>query len=98
MKLVTALWLAMWLTPAAAQSTIDRTNQIMTFSYPMDSGWTMQLWSSALLPQAKGGITVVRGSIATEIDILVNDLRPPESLGADRHAYVVWLIAPDGMI
>ena len=70
MKLLTALWLAMWLTPVAGQdSAIDRPHQVMTFSYPMDSSWTMPLWTSRLRPEAKGAIRIARGSIAIDIDI-----------------------------
>ena len=97
MKLLTALWLAMWLTPVAGQdSAIDRPHQVMTFSYPMDSSWTMPLWTSRLRPEAKGAIRIARGSIAIDIDIHVDDLRPPQSLGGNFNTYVLWLISPTG--
>ena len=97
MKLITALWLAMWLTPAAGQnSTVNGTGQIMTFSFPMDTGGDMHLSPTTLLPQAKGAATVVRGSIAIDIDIRLEDIPPAQSLGGNLNTYVVWLISPDG--
>src|SRR5262245_63772174 len=57
MKLATALWLAMWLTPAAGQNAaIDPTSQVMTFSYPMQSGFVTHLLPTTLLPQAMGAV------------------------------------------
>jgi hypothetical protein len=99
MKLATALWLAMWLTPAAGQnSAIDPTSQVMTFSYPMQSGFATDLLPTTLLPQAKGAVSVVRGSIAIDIDVRVDNIPPAQNLGGGFNTYVVWLISPDGEI
>jgi hypothetical protein len=98
MKLITMLWLAMWLTPAAGQdSTTDRVTQIMTFSYPMDSSGVMYLAPTPLLPRTDGTVRLARGSVAIDIDVLVEHLPPPQNLGA-YNSYVVWLISPDGDI
>jgi hypothetical protein len=99
MKLITAVWLAMWLTPVAGQhSAISKVNQIMTFSYAMDSSGIMYLSPTTPLPQTKGTVRVVRGSIAIDIDVLVDHLPPPQNLGENFNTYVVWLILPDGEI
>src|SRR5262249_42557686 len=73
-------------------------NQIMTFSYPMDSSWIMYLSPTTSLLQTRGTVQVVRGSIAINIDILVDHLPPAESLGENFNTYAVWLISPDGEI
>ena len=99
MKLITAVWLAMWLTPVAGQnSAIPKVNQVMTFSYPMDSFGIMYLLPTTPLPQTKGAVRVVRGSVAINIDVLVDHLPPAQNLGENFSTYVVWLISPDGEI
>jgi hypothetical protein len=100
MKLITAVWLLMWLAPAAGAqySVVPKVNQIMTFSYPMDSGAIMYLSPMTPLVQTKGTVRVVRGSIAINIDVLVDHLPPAQSLGKDFNTYVVWIISPDGEI
>jgi hypothetical protein len=99
MKLITALWLAMWLTPdASLDSATSKVNQIMTFSYPMDSSGIMYLSPTERLPQTKGTVRVVRGSIAINIDVLVDHMPPAQSLDENFNTYVVWLISPDGEI
>ena len=95
--LITALWLAMWLSPVSCQES-PKVNQIMTFSYPMDSGGIMYLSPTIALPQTQGTVQLVRGSIAINIDILVEHLPPAQNLGKNFNTYVVWLISPDGEI
>ena len=97
MKLLTALWLAMWLNPVAGQDSL-KVNQVMTFSYPMDSSAIMYLSPRTVLPQTKGTVRVVRGSIAINIDLLVDHLPPAQNLGKNFNTYVAWLISPDGEI
>src|SRR5262249_34682959 len=48
------------------------------------------------LLQTKGTVHIVRGSVAIDIDILVNHLPPAQSLGENFNTYAVWLISPDG--
>jgi len=97
MKLLTAVWLAMSLTAVAGQySAVPNANQIMTFSYPMDSSGILYLSTTTLLPQTKGTVRVDRGSIAINIDVLVDHLPPAQNLGETFNTYVVWLISPDG--
>jgi hypothetical protein len=100
MKLITALCLAMWLTPltpAAGQDSATATvSQIMTFSYPMDVSGTMHLSPTALLPQVKGTVEVDRGSVAIDVDVRVDHIPPSQNSGGDSNTYVVWLISPDG--
>jgi len=99
MKLITALCLAMWLTPAAGKDpAIYKVNQIMTFSYPMDSSGIMYLSPTTPLLQTVGNVRVVRGSVAINIDVLVDHLPPPQNLGENFNSYAVWLISPDGEI
>ena len=98
MKLVTALCLAMWLTPAAGKDpVIYKVNQIMTFSYPMDSGGIIYLSpTTAFLQTREGAVRVVRGSIAIDVDVLVDPMPPAQSLGSSFNTYAVWLISPEG--
>jgi hypothetical protein len=97
MKLITALWLAMWLTPAAGQNSATNTvSRIMTFSYPMEISGTMHLSPTALLPRVKGTVGVVRGSVAIDIDVRVDDIPPSPNFGGGFNTYVVWLVSPDG--
>jgi hypothetical protein len=99
MKLITVLWLSMLLTPVAGQyPATPKVSQIMTFSYPMESGGIMYLSPTTPLPETKGTVRVDRGSVAIDIDLLVEPLPPAQSLGANFNTYVVWLIAPDGEI
>jgi hypothetical protein len=100
MKLISALWLAMWLTPVAGQdSATHKVNQVMTFSYPMDSSGIMYLSSTTLFPaETKGGVRFVRASVAIDIDVHVDHIPPAQKLGANFNTYVVWLISPDGEI
>ena len=99
MKLISALWLAMWLTPVAGQdSAIHKVNQVMTFSYPMDSSGIMYLSSTTLPRGTEGRVAVVRGSVAISIDVQVDHIPPAQNLGANSSSYVVWLISPDGEI
>jgi hypothetical protein len=100
MKLITALWLAMWLSPAAGQDSAKSTvNQIMTFSYQMDSSGVMDLLPTTPLLQTEGGaVRVARGSIAINIDVLVDHMPPAQHFGPNFNTYVVWLISPDGEI
>jgi len=92
-----AVWLAMLLTPFAGQnSAIPNVNQVMTFSYPMESGTFMNLSRTTLPPETKGAVRLVRGSVAIDIDILVDHLPPAQTLGQNFNSYVVWLISPDG--
>ena len=97
MKLITALWLAMWLNPVAGQDS-PKVRQVMTFYYPVESSGIIHLLPATPHPQTQGTVRVVRGSIATNIDVLVDDLPPAESLGRNLSGYVVWLISPDGDI
>jgi hypothetical protein len=99
MKLIRALWLLMWLTPVVAQnSATHKMNQVMTFSYPMDSSGIMYLSSATLPPGTQGRVAVDRGSVATSIDVEVDHIPPAQNLGANSGSYVVWLISPDGEI
>ena len=102
MKLLTALWLAMWLTPLAGQNSDTYKapqQQIMTFSYPMESSGIMYLSSTTRLPDiTKASVGVVRKSVATDIDVQVDHLPPAQNLGENFNAYVVWLISPDGEV
>src|SRR5262249_30180061 len=41
---------------------------------------------------------LVRGSVAINIDVLVDHLPPAHNLGENVNTYVVWLISPDGDI
>jgi hypothetical protein len=89
----------MWLTPVVAQdSATHKMNQIMTFSYPMDSSGIMYLSSTTLPPGTEGRVAVVRGSVAISIDVQVDHIPPAQNLGAHSGSYVVWLISPDGDI
>jgi hypothetical protein len=99
MKLITALWLSIWLIPVAGQdSPASKVNQIMTFSYPMDSSETKYLSPTTTLSQIKGMVRIVRGSVAIDIDVLVDHLPPAQNFGKNFNTYVVWLISPDGEI
>jgi hypothetical protein len=100
MKLITALCLAMWLTPAGGKDpAISTVNQIMTFSYPMESSGIMYLSpTTPLLQTREGAVRVARGSIAIDIDVLVDPMPPAESLGGNFENYVVWLISPEGEV
>jgi hypothetical protein len=99
MTLITALWLSMLLTPAAGQdSRTSNVNQIMTFSHPMDSSGIMYLSPTIHLFQTKGTVRVDRGSIAIDIDVVVDHLPPAQTLGKNFNTYVVWLISPDGKV
>ena len=100
MKIITALWLAIWLTPPVSgqHSATYKVNQIMTFSYPVESTGIIDLSATPSLPQTKGAVRVVRGSIAINIDVLVDHLPPAQNLGENLNAYVVWLISPDGEV
>src|SRR5215831_14663332 len=99
MKLISAVWLALWLTPVAGNDpAISKVNRIMTFSYPMESSGIMYLSPTTPLPHTAGTVRVVRGSIAINIDVLVDHLPPAQNLGENFNAYVVWLISPDGEI
>jgi hypothetical protein len=99
MKLIRALWLLMWLTPVVAQnSATHKMNQVMTFSYSMDSSGIMYLSSATLPPGTQGRVAVDRGSVATSIDVEVDHIPPAQNLGANSGSYVVWLISPDGEI
>src|SRR5215472_7704173 len=100
MKLITALWLAMWLTTALGQdSATSQVNQIMTFSYPMESTGIMYLSPTTPLMQIKeASVRVARGSVAINIDVLVDHMPPAQTLGGNFNTYVVWLISPDGEI
>ncbi len=98
MKLITALWLAMWLTPAMGQdSATSKVNQIMTYSYPMESSGIIYLSpTTSQLPGKGATVRVTRGSVGTDVDVLVDHMPPPQSLGDNSTTYVVWLISPDG--
>jgi hypothetical protein len=100
MKLITALWLVMWLTPAVGQdSATSQVNQVMTFSYPMESSGIMYLSPTTPLLQIKeAAVRVVRGSVAIDIDVLVDHMPPAQTLGGNFNTYVVWLISPEGEI
>ncbi len=99
MKLITVLWIAMWLTPAAGQDpATSKVNQIMTFSYPMESSGIIHLSPTNRLPETKGTVRVVRGSIAINIDVLVDHMPPAQNLNENLNTYVVWLISPDGEV
>jgi len=94
-----AVWLAMLLTPAAGQnSAIPNVNQVMTFSYPMETGAIMYLSQTKLPPETKGAVRLLRRSVAIDIDILVDHLPPAQNLGQNFNTYVAWLISPDGEI
>src|SRR5262245_46964651 len=100
MKLITAVWLVMWLAPAAVGQypAIPKVNQVMTFSYPIESGAIMYLPPTTALPETKGTVRLVRGSVAINMDVLVEHLPPAQTLGKDFNTYVVWMISPDGEI
>src|SRR5215471_2538675 len=98
MTLITALYLAMWFTPAAGKDpAIYKVNQIMTFSYPVESSGTMYLSpTTPFLQTREGAVRVARGSMAIDIDVLVDPMPPAQSLGNSFNTYAVWLISPDG--
>lgn len=99
MRLVTALWLGMLVIPTAAQDCRNGgVGELMTFSYPMDTGGTMNLRPTALIPEARGNVTLVRKSTMVDIDVRVDDIPPAENLGGGLSTYVVWLVAPDGAL
>ena len=55
-----AVWLAMLLSPATGQnSAIPNMNQVMTFSYPMETGAIMYLSRTTLPPETKGAVRAV---------------------------------------
>jgi hypothetical protein len=58
----------------------------------------MYLSPTTPLLHTEGTVRVVRGSIAINIDVLVDHLPPAQNLGENLNAYVVWLISPDGEI
>ena len=98
MNLITALCLAMWLIPAAGKDpVINKVNQVMTFSYPMESSGIMHLSpTTPFLQTRQGAVRVVRGSIAIDVDVFVDPMPPAESLGGRFNNYAVWLISPEG--
>ena len=96
MKLMTALWLAMWLHPAPGPIS-PKINEVMTFSYPMESSGIIYLSpTTSQLPGKGATVRITRGSVGTDVDVMVDHMPPAQSLGDNSTTYMVWLISPDG--
>src|SRR5262245_18869043 len=99
MKLAIALFLSVWLVPAAdSDSPTDDVSQIMTFSYPVNFDGIVDLWPTTRMPGAKGKAAIAREAGVIEIDVLLDDILQAPNFGGDFNTYVLWLISPDGRV
>ena len=82
---------------AVAAHTI--TKSVHAVGYQVGAGGTkVDLRGTELMPDARGEVKVEiksRASTAT-LEVKVNRLKPPSTLGAEFITYVVWVVTPEG--
>jgi outer membrane protein OmpA-like peptidoglycan-associated protein len=69
---------------------------IRAVGYVLGSTSRVDLRSGHLAPEAKGEAEVEAKKGATTIEVSVENLVDPTSLGAEFLTYVVWVVSPDG--
>jgi outer membrane protein OmpA-like peptidoglycan-associated protein len=90
------------ITGAAGQSTevpasaVTRRN-IKAIGYPVNGGSTsVDLVNSGSIRSMAGKAKVVAKPGVTQVEVQIEDMRPPSQLGAEFLTYVLWAVSPDG--
>lgn len=71
---------------------------IMAVAYPPDSSVGIAMKGTFRHPRANGEAKVERKRGFTEIEIELDEMKPPTGFGGDYNAYVLWAASPEGKL
>lgn len=101
--LSSALLLTFAVAPSLAQTIEVRTTQVviakratLAIRYPETDGTAVDMVGTAILPRARGKAEVKRKEGRTRINLELENVENPQSLGAYYTTYVLWAVAPEG--
>jgi outer membrane protein OmpA-like peptidoglycan-associated protein len=81
--------------PVYRVDVISRSIKVINFHHRQGST-PMDLRGTSLSPQAEGKVKVNSKQGATQVEVRVERLNPPQSAGDEYLTYVVWAITPEG--
>ena len=100
---VLACWLAVLAVSAGAQAQTASsgviTKSVTAVGYQVGGGSTkVDMKSTELVPQASGTakVEIKKDAGRTSVDVELQGLTPPSTLGAEFLTYVLWVVTPEG--